>query len=158
MADINITTVSGRLTRDPETREFQNSSKCGFSAACGRKFKVGDETREETMFLECELWNNAGEYFAKVARKGARVIVSGRLKLEQWEKDGVKRQMHKLVVESFQLIDYPPREGDDQSQDERPRQQQQQRPASKSFTRSSAPSPGAPYSDEPEFRDDDIPF
>jgi len=38
-------------------------------------------------------------------RKGSKVLIVGRLKLEQWEKDGQKRSKHSVIVETMKMLD-----------------------------------------------------
>lgn len=142
MSDINQVTIVGRLTRDPELRQTQGgTSYAKFSLACGRTYKVGDDKKEETSFLNCVAWGRPGEVIAQYCKKGKRLGVTGRLQQQSWtDSDGNKRQSVDIVVEGFQFLDPQGERGGGG--------QQQQR-------QSSPPSQASePYGSD----DDDIPF
>lgn len=101
---MNKVILFGNLTRDVELRHTANSSVAGFGVAVNRKWKnAAGESQEETTFVDCEAWGKTGEIIAQYFAKGAKILVEGRLKLDQWEdKDGgAKRSKIKVVVESF---------------------------------------------------------
>ena len=98
MNDVNLVTFTGRLTRDPETKTFATgNSVAEFTLAVNRKY--GE--KEETMFLSAEAWGKLGEIVANVASKGSRVLITGRLKQDNWESNGEKRSKLVVVVEEF---------------------------------------------------------
>ncbi len=107
MANLNKVMLMGNLTRDPELKSTAGGqSLCRFSLAVNRKWKAGDGTaKEEVTFIDCEAWGKTGETIAKYMAKGRALFVEGRLKLDQWEKDGEKRSKMGVVVEGFQFID-----------------------------------------------------
>jgi len=84
MADM---TVVGTLGRDPELR-FTNGGKAiaSCSLAETRKWKQGDEWKEETTWYNLSAWGELGENFAQSCTKGMRVIVQGRLEIRKYEK------------------------------------------------------------------------
>jgi single-strand DNA-binding protein len=108
MANLNRVMLIGRLTRDPETRRTQGGSVVvNFGLAVNRTWrrKDSDERVEETTFIDAEAWDKTGETFAKYVHKGSQVYVEGRLKLDQWEKDGKKFSKLRVVMEEFQFLD-----------------------------------------------------
>jgi single-strand DNA-binding protein len=108
MANLNRVMLIGRLTRDPETRRTQGGSAVvNFGLAVNRVYrrKDSDEKVEETTFVDVEAWDRTGETFARYTRKGSLVYVEGRLKMDQWEKDGKKFSKLRVVLENFQFLD-----------------------------------------------------
>lgn len=106
--DYNKVILIGRLTRDVELRKAGAGASVGnFGLAIGRKFKAqSGEQREETTFVDCEVWGKTADVMAQYLGKGKPVFVEGRLKLDQWEgKDGAKQSKLRVVVENFQFID-----------------------------------------------------
>ena len=97
---LNISTIQGRLTKDPEPRYTQNEKLVAtFTVACERDFKdrSGDKV---TDFIDCVAWNNTGEFISKNFRKGDMIVVTGRLQKRKWEdKNGNKRQAAEIIVE-----------------------------------------------------------
>ena len=113
--NVNIVTFAGNLTRDPELRETGSSSVVvGFTLANTRKFKSGNETKEETAFLDVEAWGKTGEMVAQYLTKGHPALVEGRLKQEQWQdKDGNRRTKIKIVAERVHFLGGKRQAGDD---------------------------------------------
>ena len=85
---LNIITISGRLTNDPELRSTrQNTPVTNFTIACERDF--GDK---QTDFIDCIAWKGTAEFVSKYFHKGQLAIVSGSLQSRKWEdRDGNKR-------------------------------------------------------------------
>ncbi|MEL6796778.1 MAG: single-stranded DNA-binding protein, partial [Planctomycetota bacterium] len=65
------------------------------------------EDREETTFVDCEVWGRTAEVMSQYLSKGRPVFIEGRLKLDSWQdkNDGSNRSKLKVVVENFQFID-----------------------------------------------------
>ena len=86
--DVNITVV-GNLTGDPELR-FTPSGQAvaNFTVASTTRFldKATNEWKDgDTVFLRCSVWRQYAENVAESLTRGMRVIVSGRLKVRQYE-------------------------------------------------------------------------
>lgn len=106
MASLNKVMLIGNLTRDPEKR-FTPAGQAvsDISLAMNRKFKASNgEMREEACFVTVELWGKTAETVVEYKRKGDPLFVEGRLKLDQWEKDGQKHSRLKVVAESIQFL------------------------------------------------------
>ena len=98
---MNIVTLVGNITRDPELRFFDgDKAVANTSVAVNESFKGSDgEWKENTTFVDVSIWNNNGaENVANSLSKGDRVIVSGKLKQSQWEQDGQTRTKLEMVA------------------------------------------------------------
>ena len=94
---LNKIVVMGRLTRDVELRYTQNQHPvASFTIACDR-----DLGEKQTDFLDCVAWKKTAEFVNNYFRKGSMAIVSGRLQIREWEKDGNKRKTAEIVVDSI---------------------------------------------------------
>ena len=103
--DTNITLI-GNLTDDPELRFTP-------SGAAVAKFRIASTPRYldrqsgewkdgEALFLACNVWRQAAENVAESLQRGARVIVSGRLKQQTYEtKEGGKRTVFDVEVDEI---------------------------------------------------------
>ncbi|HEX6887461.1 MAG TPA: single-stranded DNA-binding protein [Candidatus Nanopelagicales bacterium] len=86
--DIPLTIV-GNLTADPELR-FTPSGQAvaNFTVASTSRF-MDRQTQEwkdgDTIFIRCSVWRQYAENVAESLTKGTRVIVTGRLKVRQYE-------------------------------------------------------------------------
>ncbi len=108
MPNLNRVMVMGNLTRDPELRYTPNNTAVvSFSLAVNRRFKDPQgEWREETDFIDCEMFGRRAEIINQYVKKGRPLFVEGRLKLDRWEdRDGNKRSKLKVVAENFEFID-----------------------------------------------------
>ncbi|MBD5778210.1 single-stranded DNA-binding protein [Pelagicoccus sp. NFK12] len=106
MANFNKVILLGNLTRDPELRVTpKGTSVCQFGMAVNRVYRSGDETQEETTFVDLEAWGKQAEIISKYVSKGNPLFIEGRLKFDSWEsKEGEKRSKLKVIVENMQLM------------------------------------------------------
>jgi single-strand DNA-binding protein len=112
MPSLNRVQLIGRLGRDPETRFTPKGSKvCSFSVAVDHKWRGAEgESRESTDWFNIEAWGRLGEICQEYLHKGRLVFVEGRLRTDQYEKDGEKRYITKVVAYSMQMLDRKPDE------------------------------------------------
>jgi single-strand DNA-binding protein len=104
MAGDTIITVIGNLTSDPELRFTPSGAAvANFTvASTPRTFdkNSGEWKDGEALFMRCNIWRQAAENVAETLTRGARVIVSGRLKQRSYEtREGEKRTVVELEVE-----------------------------------------------------------
>ena len=105
-ASFNRVIIMGNLTRDVELRHTQSGTAVtdlGVAVNDRRKNAAGDVI-EETVFVDVTLWSRTAEVASEYLSKGSPVLIEGRLKLDQWESDGNKRQKLKVVGERMQMI------------------------------------------------------
>ncbi|HWB54051.1 MAG TPA: single-stranded DNA-binding protein [Tepidisphaeraceae bacterium] len=159
MASFNKVILMGNLTRDPQLRYLPSQTAVvDFGLACNRKWKgQNGEDREEVLFVDCSAFGRPAEVINEYCRKGRPLFVEGRLKLDQWEdkQGGGKRSKLTVVVENFQLLgsrDGGPSAGGDDSSQAPPAQRPQGRPQQQ------RPAQQPPFSQEENFKSDDIPF
>lgn len=108
MANYNKVILAGNLTRDPQLSYLpSNTPVCEFGLAINSKWKSQDgEMREDTCFVDCEIFGRQAETFNQYMSKGRPVLVEGRLRFHSWEgKDGQKRSKLSVVVDRFQFLD-----------------------------------------------------
>ncbi len=104
MAGDTIITVIGNLTADPELRFTQSGAAvANFTvASTPRTFdrQSGEWKDGEALFMRCNIWRQSAENVAESLTRGARVIVSGRLKQRSFEtREGEKRTVVELEVD-----------------------------------------------------------
>jgi single-strand DNA-binding protein len=104
MAGETPITVVGNLVNDPELR-FTNSGAAVASfriASTPRTFdRQSNEWKDgEALFLTCSVWRQAAENVAESLQRGARVIVTGRLKQRTYDtREGEKRTVVEIEVD-----------------------------------------------------------
>lgn len=108
---LNHVTLIGRLVADPETRATPSGkSVCSIRIAVDRKGR-----EKETDFFGCTAFGQTGDALATYAQKGRLVAIVGKIQLDNYtDKDGVKRQSVKVLVDQWTLLDSR-KEKDDQT-------------------------------------------
>jgi single-strand DNA-binding protein len=103
----NKIVLLGNLTRDVEIRYSQSGTAIGnCGIAVNRKWKTQTgEQKDEVMFVDITFFGRTAEIANQYLRKGAKVLVDGRLSLDQWTaQDGTKKSKHSVIVENLQMI------------------------------------------------------
>jgi single-strand DNA-binding protein len=106
MASFNRVILMGNLTRDVEVRYLQSGmavTDIGLAVNDRRKNQAG-EWVDETTFVDITLWGRTAEVAGEYLGKGSPVLIEGRLKLDQWEKDGQKHYKLRVVGERMQML------------------------------------------------------
>jgi single-strand DNA-binding protein len=109
-SSLNKVELIGRLGKDPEIRNLQNSSSvANFSVATSEswKDKRSGERQEKTEWHNIVVWNEKTiEFVEKYLKKGDLVRIEGKLQTRKWEdKDGVDRYTTEVVIPAFAPID-----------------------------------------------------
>ena len=120
MASFNRVVLVGNLTRDPELRYISSGTAVSdIGLAVNDRVKRNDQWVDEATFIDITLWGRTAEVANEYLSKGSPVLIEGRLKLDQWEKDGQKRSKLKVIGERMQMLggrDGGPRGGRSQAQ------------------------------------------
>lgn len=104
----NKVILAGHLTRDIEMKFTGGGMAIGNTAiASSRKFKSQTgEQKEEVLFVDITFFGRTAEVANQYLRKGSKLMVDGRLKLDQWTaQDGTKRSKHSVTVETMTMLD-----------------------------------------------------
>ena len=106
MAGETTITVIGNLTNDPELRFTPSGAAVAkFSVASTPRTldrNTGEWKDGEPLFLNCSVWRQVAENVAESLQRGARVIVSGRLRQRSYEtREGEKRTVIELEVDEI---------------------------------------------------------
>ena len=132
----NKVILVGNLTRDIELRYSQSGMGIAKTAiATTRKFTSNGEKKEEVCFIDITFFARSAEIANQYLRKGSKILVEGRLQLDQWtDQNGQKRSKHGVVVETMQMLNsksdnqggsyQAPQQQNAQSYNQAPQQQQ----------------------------------
>ena len=105
MASYNRVVLVGNLTRDPELRYIPSGTAVTeIGLAVNDRVKKGDQWVDETTFVDVTLWARTAEVANEYLSKGSSILIEGRLKLDQWEKDGQKRSKLRVVADKMQML------------------------------------------------------
>ena len=151
--DLNQCNFIGRLGADPETRYTPSGEPiCNFRIAVGWKTK----DKEGAEWVSITAFSKLAEICGQYLKKGSQVFVSGRMKTDEYEKDGVKRYSTKIVADRMQMLGGRGDAGGGQSSGEPQQRQQQQRQQGNGGGQQQRQS--APQSRGFDDFEDDIPF
>ena len=92
MADLATVCLTGRITRDAKTRQAGNNTVTEFSLAVNH-WKEGSVS-----FFNVEAWGKLGEIILRYGVKGKQIALQGDIRIDTWDKDGVKQ--YKTVIEA----------------------------------------------------------
>jgi len=104
--NLNKVIIIGRLTADPELRTTNSGqSVTTVGVATNRIWTNRDgERQEETEFHNVVVWGRQAEVVNQFLKKGALVMVEGRLQTRTWEdRQGQNRRTTEIVAQRVQF-------------------------------------------------------
>ena len=107
MPDVNHVMLSGRLTRDPETRVTESGlALCQFTVAHSKvTLGEGGEKKETVSFWTVETWRQSAERLGRELTKGRPVIVEGRLTQRAKAEKG--QHSTRIIAVRVHVLDWP---------------------------------------------------
>lgn len=98
---MNIISIVGRLTGDPELRRTgEGNAVCSYSVAVRRP-----RVKDTTDFINCVTWRQGAEYLAKYGHKGDIVAIVGSMQSRKWtDKNGNNRIEWEIVTDGVELL------------------------------------------------------
>ncbi|WP_300911404.1 single-stranded DNA-binding protein [Faecalibaculum rodentium] len=102
---MNITNLTGRMTKDIELRTTQSGKTvANFTLAVNRRFK--SQGQPDADFFRCQAWGKTAEVLHQYTHKGSQIGVTGRLQNRSYEnQQGQKVEITEVIVESIDLLD-----------------------------------------------------
>ena len=97
---LNVVTMVGNVVADPSNR----STTTGKSVSTIRLAVNNPINDKEVLFINVDTWEKQAEFVRKFVKKGSMVSVVGRLKQDDWEKDGVKRTSYAIVADRVNFV------------------------------------------------------
>jgi single-strand DNA-binding protein len=104
---MSLPNVNGtaRLIDDPQLRYGANGGavvtvRLAFNSR-KKDPQSGEWKDDASFFIDGKAFGQSAENLAESLSRGMEVVVSGRLKTEQWEKDGEKRSAPALLIDSI---------------------------------------------------------
>ena len=109
MASFNKVILIGNLTRDPEIKYTPSGTAVGdLRMATNRRYRTADgQEKDETCFVGVTVWGRQAETCGEYLKKGSPALVEGRLKYDEWEKEGQKFSRLSVVAERVQFLGSP---------------------------------------------------
>jgi single-strand DNA-binding protein len=160
---INKVILVGNLGADPETRYTTSGSaitSIRIATSESWKDKQTGEQQERTEWHRVKFFGRLAEIAGEYLKKGSQVYVEGKLRTDEYEKDGIKRYSTDIIADEMQMLGSRGGEGGGgggggggYSRDRGGERSAPSRGAA-SAPRASNPPPA----DNSGFEDDDIPF
>jgi single-strand DNA-binding protein len=160
---INKVILVGNLGADPETRYTPSGTaitSIRIATSESWKDKQTGEQQERTEWHRVEFFARLAEIAGEYLKKGSQVYIEGKLRTDEYEKEGVKRWSTKIIADEMQMLgSRGGGEGGGGGGGSGGYERRERGPARGPQTapqRSGAPAPSAPAGDS--FEDDEIPF
>ena len=102
---INVVTVGGRLTQDAELRATTGgTSVMSLSVAVNERVKKDGEWEDRPSYFDAALFGTRAEKLAPRLVKGMKVVISGKLRQERWQKDGQHRSKVSILIDEIEFM------------------------------------------------------
>jgi len=104
---INKVILVGNLGADPETRYTPTGTaitSIRIATSESWKDKQTGEQQERTEWHRIEFFGRLAEIAGEYLKKGRQVYVEGKLRTDEYEKDGVKRYSTKVIADEMQML------------------------------------------------------
>ena len=108
---LNVITLMGRLTRDPQIFSKEDTTDVvNFDIAVDN---VGQDAG--TSFFTCKAFGKVAQNINKFCTKGSKVGVVGRIQQRTYlAKDGSKRSVYEIICDSVEFLDPKPKTEEDE--------------------------------------------
>jgi single-strand DNA-binding protein len=105
---MNVVSIIGRLTADPQSRAGENHESAYFRMAVDRRSAEGAD------FVDVVVFDRLAEVCSEHLAKGRQVAVNGRLRSSEWTTDaGERRSRLQVVADEVAFLDRPKAADDD---------------------------------------------
>lgn len=96
---MNVVTLTGYVGQDPDVK-YTSNGKAVANISLGVKKNFTDGTN----WIKCTAWGKIAELFEKNVRKGSRLLITGELNIDYYEKDGVKCTAPNVDIQQFEYM------------------------------------------------------
>lgn len=113
---VNKVTLIGTVGRDPEMRYTPGGSAiANFSLATNESYndKNTGQRVENTEWHRIVAFGKLAEIIQQYVKKGGKLYIEGKLRTNEWEKDGIKRYSTDIIANEMVMLDRAPA-GDNQ--------------------------------------------
>lgn len=106
---MNQITITGRLTEEPKTTYSAGSEPTAHAtfnfAVADMSMKKDEQGNYHTDFFRCSAWGKRAEAIEKHCTKGTKLLIVGRLKNNNYEKNGQKVYTNEIVIDSLEFLE-----------------------------------------------------
>ena len=104
---VNKVILVGNLGADPETRYTPSGTAITtirIATSEAWKDKTTGEQQERTEWHRVKFFSRLAEIAGEYLKKGSQVYIEGKLRTEEYEKDGVKRYSTDVIADEMQML------------------------------------------------------
>jgi single-strand DNA-binding protein len=104
---INKVILVGNLGADPETRYTPSGTaitSIRIATSESWKDKTTGEQQERTEWHRVKFFGRLAEIAGEYLKKGSQVYVEGKLRTDEYEKDGIKRYSTDVIADEMQML------------------------------------------------------
>ena len=101
---MNAITQTVTLCADPEVKTYgsENKSIINFNGAVNKRFfKEGDDSAD---FFQYVAYGKTADFIGKYFKKGSKMLITGELINNNFEKDGVKQYRNQIVINNVEFF------------------------------------------------------
>ena len=97
---LNQVTLIGKVGNEPDSKPVGESTVLSFSLATDYSYKNKQgEYERKTDWHNIVVWNGS-DFLSQSIRKGITVSITGSIRYEQYEKDGEKKYITKIIADT----------------------------------------------------------
>lgn len=104
---VNLVILVGTLGADPETRYTPGGTAIASIRIATNeswKDKQTGEQKERCEWHRIEFFGRLAEIAGEYLKKGSQVYIEGKLRTDEYEKDGIKRWSTKIIADQMQML------------------------------------------------------
>lgn len=101
---MNKVIMMGRLTKDPEVKQVNDTTIGRFSLAVDRRYKKEGEATAD--FFDCTAFGKLAEFVGKYLKKGTKIVLEGEVQNNNYtNKDGQKVYGTRIIASSIEFAE-----------------------------------------------------
>ncbi len=160
---LNKVILIGNVGRDPDVRYFEGGSAiANFTVATnerGYRLSNGTEVPERTDWHNIVVRGDRVQFVERHVRKGSSVLIDGRLRYREYEKEGVRRFITEIIADRIDFYSTAPRrDNNGEFQNNNQQNNNNQQPAVQAQPQAAVQQPAAEGQENVETPSDDLPF
>lgn len=106
---MNQVILTGRLTEEPKVAYSAGKEPVAHAvfnfAVPDMSMKRDEQGNYPTDFFRCTCWGRMAEVVGEHCAKGTKLLISGRLKNNNYEKNGQKVYSNEILIESLEFLE-----------------------------------------------------
>jgi len=116
MRGINLVVLGGNVGNAPEVKHLQTGMAiASFSLAMSEKWKKDGEEESRLEWVRVVCFSNLAETCGQYLGKGDGVLVVGKLRSREYEKDGEKKKVTEIIADKVHFLTKKKERGESES-------------------------------------------